>query len=127
MKSGPLYSQLDSDSDLRKKGWIQIQLDSDSRCPDSDSRCPDSHITDTNQCLSCKLFFKQTYKNRIHLISVQIISTSSRFPFRGGRVFSKLVMNFFLLATLNFMDGPLGSGLAEQIYRFSLPGWDCHP
>ncbi len=34
---------------IRKKGWIQIQLDSDSRCldsdPDSDSRWPDSHIT----------------------------------------------------------------------------------
>ncbi len=29
-----------------------------------------------------------------------------RFLFRGGGVFSKLVMNFLLLATLNFMDGP---------------------
>ena len=40
----------DSDSDSRKKGWIRIQLDSDSRCLDSDpdSRCLDSHITDWN-------------------------------------------------------------------------------
>ena len=55
------YDQLDSnrdsdskqlDSDSRKKGWIQIQLDSDLKCmdsdPDSDSRYLDSHITDRN-------------------------------------------------------------------------------
>ncbi len=40
--------QLDSDSDSRKKGWIRMQPDLDSRCLDSDSRCLDSHITGPN-------------------------------------------------------------------------------
>ena len=35
-------------SDSRKKGWILIQLDSDSRCLDSDSRCLYLHITWAN-------------------------------------------------------------------------------
>ncbi len=59
MPPGALSDQLDSnadsdskqlDSDSRKKGWIQIQLDSDSRCldSDSDSRCLDSQITGFN-------------------------------------------------------------------------------
>ena len=55
---GAFYDQLDSnldsdskhfnsDSDSRKKGWMQIQLDSVSKCleSNSDSTCPDSHIT----------------------------------------------------------------------------------
>ncbi len=46
------------------------------------------------------------------------------FAFRGGRgVYSKLVMNFLLLATLNFMDGPLGeSGERWQKYLRGQPG-----
>ena len=50
MDSNPDSDSKQLDSDSRKKGWIRIQLDSDSRCldsdPDRDSRCLDSHITD---------------------------------------------------------------------------------
>ncbi len=62
LPDGSFYGQLDSnpysdskqldpdlDLDSRKKGWIRIQLHSDSTCldsgPDLDSRCLDSHIT----------------------------------------------------------------------------------
>ena len=43
-----------------------------------------------------------------------------RFPFRGGGggVCSKLIMNFLLLATLNFMDGPLiHQGVARLVIQ----------
>ena len=56
--SNPDSELFELDSDSRKKGWIRIQLDSDSRWLDSDpdSRCLDSHITDSNEPHCCGLY-----------------------------------------------------------------------
>ena len=75
----PVQGELDSDSDSRKKGWIQIQLDSDSRCLDSDLRCLDSHITAMNH--STHIHFAQGIilvpdKGKHHFLINKLITLS---------------------------------------------------